>query len=175
MSEQEIYRHFIEWLEQQGLPISGVDEMIPMAKAAFTPEEAQRYARSYSPSFFSEIEKIVTELSEEGIEPVPVTLPGLFSVDRQPTEKALRMGHLPGTNNAYVLAFMKDKYNDAIRLLTIRENIPLIDLEEWGNKVLTPPEQWFADSVHLLPEGQVAIGNYIGERLIKLGLVSLAK
>ncbi len=139
-------------------------------------EEASRYTSSYRPSFLSEVEEIVEELSKKDIKPVLVTLPGLFSVDKQPTEEALRIGHLPGNvKNAYVLAIMTDKYNNAIRLLATEENIPLIDLEEWGGKMLVPPEAWFTDSVHLSAEGQMAIGDYIGQRLVELGLVSSAK
>jgi lysophospholipase L1-like esterase len=134
--------------------------------------EAIRYSSSYKPTFFTDVEKIIERLSEKGIQPVLVTLPGLFSTDMEPTEEALRIGHLPGNiKNAFVLAVMANRYNSAIRLLAAEENIPLIDLEEWGRKVLVPPEQWFSDSVHLLPEGQVALGNYIGQRLLELNLV----
>jgi len=40
MTDQEIYRRFIAWLDEQGLPIFNPEEMIPMVKAAFTPGEA---------------------------------------------------------------------------------------------------------------------------------------
>lgn len=137
-------------------------------------KEALHYASSYQPSFSSGVREVVEEFSEEGIKPVLVTLPGLFSVDRQPAPEALQIGHLPGNGtNAYVLAVMTNTYNNAIRQLATEENIPLIDLEEWSNQVLVPPEQWFSDSVHLSLEGQSAIGNYLGERLLELGLVSL--
>lgn len=139
-------------------------------------EEALRYASSYEPSFLPQVREILKRLSERGIKPVLVTLPGLFSIERQPTEEALRIGHLPGdVKNAYVLAAMTHKYNNAIRLIATEEKVPLIDLEEWGNRTLLPPEQWFVDSVHLTVEGQSAIGNYIAERLVELEVVSLPR
>ena len=134
--------------------------------------EALRYNRDYEPSFLPQVRQIVSQLSENGVKPVLVTLPGLFSIDNPPSEEVLQMGHLPSNiKNAYVLAVMAHKYNNALRLLATEENIPLIDLEEWAETELVPPESWFFDSVHLESEGQMAIGNYIGERLILLGLV----
>ena len=134
--------------------------------------EAHRYDSNYQPTFLPQVRQIVSQLSENGVKPVLVTLPGLFSIDNPPSEEALQTGHLPSNiKNAYVLAVMADKYNNALRLLASEEKIPLIDLEEWAEIELVPPESWFFDSVHLWSEGQMSIGDHIGERLISLGLV----
>lgn len=134
--------------------------------------EARRYNSDYEPSFLPQVQQILSQLSENGVKPVLVTLPGLFSIDNAPSKEALQMGHLPSNiKNAYVLALMTRKYNNSLKQLAAEENIPLIDLEEWAENALVPPESWFFDSVHLSPEGQIAIGDYIGECLISLGLV----
>ena len=134
--------------------------------------EAHRYDSNYQPTFLPQVRQIVSQLSENGVKPVVVTLPMAFSIDNPPSEETLKMCHLPvDVKNAYVLAVMVDKYNNALRLLASEENIPLIDLEEWAETELVPPESWFFDSVHLWSEGQMAIGDHIGERLISLGLL----
>ncbi len=40
MSEQEVYFRLIDWLKQHWLPLPDTDKLIPIVKAAFTPEEA---------------------------------------------------------------------------------------------------------------------------------------
>ena len=40
MSEQEVYFRLIDWLKQHWLPLPDADKLIPIVKAAFTPEEA---------------------------------------------------------------------------------------------------------------------------------------
>ena len=134
--------------------------------------EARCYSADYEPSFLPQVQQIVDRLLENGITPVIVTLPGIFSVDTPPSQQALQIGHLPSnTRNAYVLAVMSRKYNDDLRELAKKKDVSLIDLERWGQSVFLPPESWFFDSVHLWSEGQVAIGDYIGQSLVSLGLV----
>jgi hypothetical protein len=97
------------------------------------------------------------------------TLPGLYEVDRPPTENMLRTGHLPTyTDNPYVLAKLSARLNELLRQLAADESIDLIDLELWGRTALNPRERYFFDSVHLTDEGQAMLGRYIADRFPKI-------
>jgi lysophospholipase L1-like esterase len=134
--------------------------------------EARRYGSRYQPSFLPQVRQLIDNISNNGVRPIIVTLPGLFSVDNPPSIEALQMGHLPScTKNAYALAAMSRKYNDELRALATEKHIPLIDLEKWGQTTLVPPESWFFDSMHLWSEGQTTEGEYIAKELLSLGLI----
>jgi lysophospholipase L1-like esterase len=116
------------------------------------------------------VRQTVERLSERGIKPVLVTLPAAFSINNPPSEEVVQTCHLPvDIKNAYILAVMVDKYNNALRLLATEKGIPLIDLEEWSETTLVPPQAWYFDSLHLWSDGQIAIGEYIGQCLISRG------
>jgi hypothetical protein len=88
--------------------------------------------------------------------------PGLYEVDREPTENMLKMGHLPTyTDNPYVLAALSARLNELLRQLARTESVDLIDLEAWSRTVLNPRERYFFDSVHLTDEGQAMLGRYL--------------
>jgi lysophospholipase L1-like esterase len=132
--------------------------------------EAHDYELHYQPSFLPRVRQTVERLSERGIKPVLVTLPAAFSINNPPSEEVVQTCHLPvDIKNAYILAVMVDKYNNALRLLATEKGIPLIDLEEWSETTLVPPQAWYFDSLHLWSDGQIAIGEYIGQCLISRG------
>ena len=90
---------------------------------------------------------------------VILTLPGLYSTARDPAPRALEIGHLPTfTDNAFVLARMAERYNDALRALARERRLTLVDLDRWARATLVPPEEHFIDSVHLDELGQETAG-----------------
>lgn len=114
----------------------------------------------------ADVQKILEEMRSSGSEVVIITLPGLFSSREEPSEDALRKGHLPPyTNNPFILARIGEEYNHSLRELAKRLNLEFIDLEEWCNQNLHPKEKFFIDSVHLTEIGQELIGKYIAEKL----------
>lgn len=120
----------------------------------------------YHPLFIEDVENIIRGMKGAGSNVVLVTLPGLYVMNEMPTERALEMGHLPEyTNNPFVLAKITEIYNIELRKVAKRENVYVIDLEQWSNETLRPRDAYFRDSVHLTEEGQQLIGRYIGEKL----------
>ncbi|MEW6200538.1 MAG: SGNH/GDSL hydrolase family protein [bacterium] len=129
-------------------------------------KDAQR-ASVYYPTFFRDMEKIVERIKRNGKTPVLITLPGLFLTSQKPTEKALKMGHLPYiTSNAYVLAKMVESYNDTLRSYAVENDIYLIDLEKWSLTAFNERDKWFYDSLHTTEDGMIEIGKYLAVELV---------
>ena len=123
--------------------------------------------KSYAPSFMDDIEQIVREMQAAGSLVVLLTLPGLYTMEEEPTLRALEVGHLPPfTDNPYVLAKMTEQYNMALRRLAKEVGLQIIDLEGWSQTALQPREDYFFDSVHLYEEGQKMIGEYMAQELL---------
>lgn len=120
----------------------------------------------YRPSFLWQVGRIVTGMREAGSRVVILTLPGLYALDRDPSARALAVGHLPAfTDNPFVLAAMAARYNDALRELAQRQGLKLVDLERWARDTLQPPESHFIDSVHLDEPAQRAAGVWLAGAL----------
>lgn len=120
----------------------------------------------YFPPFMQDVEYLVEALSAAGTRVILMTLPGLFSTSQTPSEKAMEMGHLPEfTTNPFVLARRSELYNSALKKLSLKKGITLIDLEEWSREGLRPRDAFFSDSVHLTPDGMVRLAEKIGEEL----------
>jgi lysophospholipase L1-like esterase len=116
--------------------------------------------------FLEEIEAIIDEMESVGSRVWLVTLPGLFVRDREPSDRALEMGHLPeGTDNPYVLARLTERYNEALRSLAGRRGLQVVDLANWSLEALDPRDEYFFDSVHLWEHGQSEIGRHLAGRL----------
>ena len=116
-----------------------------------------------------EIESIISSFKNKNITVVLLTIPGLFDMSGNFSEKALEMGHLPSwMSNPYMLAELTERYNQLIINLANKHNTPLIHLSKWADKRLTPKDKFFIDSVHLTNEGQEMIGKYLAVELYKL-------
>jgi lysophospholipase L1-like esterase len=149
----------------------------PKARAleAYTkPKHADAQARGltrldgFVPEFLPEIRHIVREMQSSGSRVVLLTLPGLYEVDRQPTEYMLKIGHLPTyTDNPYVLAKLTSRLNELLRQMAREESADVIDLELWSRTALNPRERYFFDSVHLTDEGQEMLGRYLASQFPK--------
>lgn len=123
----------------------------------------------FVPTFMSDLDEMVRAFRSGGSVVVLVTLPGLYTSDSAPTEKALRMGNLPEfTDNPYVLARMTDRYNDELRALAIRHRLQVIDLDAWSRTALVPRDAHFVNAVHLDEAGQEMVGRYIAAELAPL-------
>lgn len=139
------------------------------------PRRADRTARelqlldAYVPSFFPEVVRIVDAMQAAGSRVVILTLPGLYSTDRDPSPRALEIGHLPVfTDNALVLARMAERHNEALRSLARERRLTLVDLERWARAALVPPEDHFIDSVHLDELSQERAGVELADALAPL-------
>jgi hypothetical protein len=123
----------------------------------------------FEPTFMTDLKTIVKEMQSAGSEVVLMTLPGLFVLDEEPTQQALKVGHLPTfTDNPYVLAKISTEYNKRLRHVAKSHNLLLVDLEEWSRESLNPRDQFFFDAVHLYEEGQARIGQYLAHQLLPL-------
>jgi lysophospholipase L1-like esterase len=116
--------------------------------------------------FLADIEKIIKEMQRTGSRVAVITLPGLFASDEVPSEKALKIGHMPPfTGNPYVLAALAENLNRQLRELAQKTGAQVIDLAEWSKTELRPRDQNFSDSVHLEPKAQQKVGAFLAETL----------
>jgi len=123
----------------------------------------------FQPTFMSDMEMIVKEMQSVGSAVVLITLPGLFVMNEEPSQRALKIGHLPiFTDNPYVLAKISTEYNQRLRHLAKSLGLFAVDLEEWSRESLKSRDQFFLDSVHLSEEGQALIGQYLAKQLLPL-------
>jgi hypothetical protein len=128
-----------------------------------------RLASEYTPTFLPDVVRIVDEMRAGGSEVVLVTLPGLYSSDRDPSPRALEIGHLPTfTDNPFVVARMAERYNDRLRALARERGLALVDLDAWCRRELQPTEAHFVDSVHLDERAQERAGVFLARALAPL-------
>jgi hypothetical protein len=114
-----------------------------------------------------DVEAVTRALQSTGSAVVLITLPGLYTLDSAPTEKALRIGNMPAfTNNPYVLAKMVSRYNAELRALASRQGLQVIDLDIWSRTALTPRDDHFVNAVHLDEASQAMAGRYIAAELL---------
>jgi len=139
------------------------------------PKQPDRYAPElrllelYVPSFMPDVVRIVEAMRAAGSRVVILTLPGLYSTEREPSARALEIGHLPTfTDNPIVLARMAERYNDALRTLARQLRLDLVDLDLWARQTLQPPDEHFIDSVHLDELSQERVGIYLAGALAPL-------
>jgi hypothetical protein len=100
---------------------------------------------------------------------VILTLPGLYAIDRDPSPRALEIGHLPtSTDNPFVLARMAGRYNETLRAIASERGLALVDLEAWARDALQPADEHFIDSVHLDERSQEQAGLYLAGVLAPL-------
>lgn len=117
--------------------------------------------------FLNDVEALIQGLRSSGSQVYIVTLLGLYKSESPPSPQALEVGHLPyWTENPFVLASLTDKYNHDLRQMALDLNVKLIDLQAWGDEVLTPPEKYMFDSVHFNLSGLKKVGKYLAEELI---------
>jgi lysophospholipase L1-like esterase len=127
------------------------------------------FLEDYTPSFFPDVGRIVEEMQAAGSLVVILTLPGLYSTDREPSSRALEIGHLPVfTDNPFVLARMAERYNEALRALARDRGLGLVDLDRWASETLAPADEHFIDSVHLDDLSQERLGTYLAEQIAPL-------
>lgn len=122
---------------------------------------------SYTPHVLESINQIIDEFESIGTDVVLVTLPGLFTMQANPSPKALKIGHLPYfTDNPFVLAKLTERYNGALKELAVRRGVGIIDLDKWSREALRPRETFFFDSVHLTAAGLEKVGAFMASRIL---------
>lgn len=135
--------------------------------------EAPNYYRAvknfrYRPAFLPQLEEIVGRLKAHGVTPVLFTLPMLYSANYPPDPRTFSLAHPSHSGNLYLFAAQTRDYNRALRELAGRQQIPLIDLEKWGETALTPGIRYYSDSIHLNDLGNEKLGIYLAGELEKI-------
>ena len=111
-----------------------------------------------------DIARIADDMKRAGSTVYLATLPGLFVSSQEPSEKALKRGHLPSfTNNPFVLAAMTERFNQALRNMAAESGYRVLDLERWSLHALVPRADYFSDSVHLNKRGLEKVGTYLAD------------
>lgn len=127
----------------------------------------------FVPPALERLEVFIDRMERAGVRVVVMTLPGLFVHGRQPSRKAVSIGHLPTfTNNPFVLVRLVERFNHGLRQMARRKKLTLIDLEEWRRSALVPGEEFFLDSVHMTADGLSRLGRFVAGRLVAEGVVS---
>lgn len=117
-------------------------------------------------TFMDKIALIIDRFKNLGSQVVVLTLPGLFVVDQEPSEKSLKIGHLPPfTRNPYVLAKLTQLYNKELIKMAKAKGVRLIDMSAWSEGALMPRDEFFLDSVHLTGQGLKMMGHHIADEL----------
>lgn len=120
----------------------------------------------YLPPYFQRVESLVERLREAGAIVYLVTLPGIFTMDTEPSERALEIGHLPHyTQNPYVLAAYAEANNKGLRRLARDIGAKVLDAAAWSKENLSPRETYFSDSVHLTAEGLKKLADFMADEL----------
>jgi lysophospholipase L1-like esterase len=150
----------------------GQDPLAAALAAYSKPKHPDRQAAelrkvpSYTPQEMKPVEELTRTLASSGSRVALLTLPGLYTMHEPPSERALRIGHLPPfTDNPYVVAKLTDEYNGALRALAEEMELQLVDLAAWSNSALSPRDAFFHDAVHLNEEGLRKLGEYLAAEL----------
>jgi lysophospholipase L1-like esterase len=123
-------------------------------------------ANHFRPERIGLVREFVLKMQAAGAKPVIFTLPGLYVMDQEPTERAMSFGFVtPWSTNPYVLARMTEIYNDELRALGRETGATVIDLDAWSRDALQPRDRYFFDSVHLTDEGLRLMGEHIATEL----------
>ena len=119
----------------------------------------------YSPAFMGELEDLIMRLRASGARPALLTLPGLFILQDPDHEKILVKNCPDLFGNAYTLGLRAKIYNQALRELAAKKQIPLLDLETWSLQALTPRRDYFLDSIHLNARGLQKLADFLASSL----------
>lgn len=126
----------------------------------------------YEPAAMENIHEIIQRLKAANVQPVLVTLAGLYLEGFEKRPKVGGFAPLPVfIDNPVYFAKMSAIFNRRLRLLAKRENIQLIDAEEWSREALNPRFEYFTDSVHMDARALSKMGIFIAQALIDDGLV----
>lgn len=124
------------------------------------------WLKEYSPPALHELSGLVESFQDAGVQPVLITLPGLYQGSDQLSAQMLKIGHLPEyTTNPYLFAKVTEEFNAGIRNVAHEMGVPVIDLSAWAKVALSDKIQYFSDSVHMTPAGLRLVGEEIAENL----------
>jgi len=118
----------------------------------------------YRPEVVPQVEELLEIISESGVKPVLLTMPGLFG-QLPPSPQALQLGAQETQGNAFYLAEQTRRYNQALFSLALGKRIQLVDLAGWSQKAFTPREAYFFDAVHFNDRASEKIGIYLAKVL----------
>lgn len=125
--------------------------------------------RQWRPEAPDRLERLGDSLAAQGSRIALATLPGLYLPGQAPSDKAIKIGHLPEfIDNPYVLAAMSESWNSHVRELADRKGWPVIDLDAWSRDTLEPRDAFFTDSVHLWPTGLGLMGEHVATLVLPL-------
>lgn len=107
---------------------------------------------------------------------VILTLPGLFVEDIDPDEEAVSLGYsVAFSNNLYAWAVLTEIYNQKLIEFSSEQDLDVIDLAEWSKSAFDPRAQYFNDPVHLTADGYELVGNYVAQKFVERGYLSVGR
>lgn len=139
------------------------------ARAASLDDPDLDVLEDYRPRPTRSVREFTKRMQAAGVDVVLFTLPGLYVMDQQPTERAMSFGFVtPWSNNPYVLARITEIYNDELREVARETGAHLIDLDAWSRDALAPRDEYFFDSVHLTDPGLRLMGQEIARQMVPI-------
>jgi len=133
----------------------------------------KKVTASYRSNYFiKQVELLIQKLIDEKVRVVLFTMPSLFDPFAVADADMLRYGNLPSfSKNAYIFGYRVYQYNRRLREISIRYNVPLIDLEKHIDLIYSDKKKHFWDACHLIPGSQIELGEFIAEELMRKGIV----
>ncbi|MDD5312468.1 MAG: SGNH/GDSL hydrolase family protein [Dehalococcoidia bacterium] len=122
--------------------------------------------------YMDQIWLLAQGLMQNNVKVVLFTLPSWFDPLNEADADMLKFGNLPPfSGNAYIFGYRVYEYNNRLRDLSAKHEIPLIDLERYIDNTYHDKKQYFWDACHLNPEVQVEVGEFIAAELMRTGLI----
>lgn len=95
-----------------------------------------------------------------------ITLAGLFMEGATPQREDLPLAYsLAFTHNLSAWAVLTARYDSRLQEFAVSRKIAVIDLASWSLEAFRPRRRYFADSVHMTPEGYGKAGAFLAHRL----------
>ncbi len=121
----------------------------------------------FQPAAMSNVREIIHRLLAVNVQPVLVTLAGLYDTGLENKPKVGGVAPLPlFIDNPVFFAKLAGLYNQELRRLAAEENIPLLDAEKWSRDALQPRFEYFTDGTHMDARALSKLGIFIARNLI---------
>jgi lysophospholipase L1-like esterase len=138
--------------------------------AARIRQQERRPLRVSPPAFADNLTEMIRLCRKQGVVPVLLTAPTSHRRGHEPAYLAER--HIEDLND---LVPLHQRYVEIVREVAARERVPLCDLALRFQELLAqePADQYFqADGIHLLPQGDAKVAEYLYDCLQSEGLLA---
>ena len=106
--------------------------------------------------------RLARRFQSSGADVFVLTLAGLINGSNASSVRVINVAHLPYFSaNTYVLALLKDRFNNKLRALAQANDIKLIDVDAWVSSPLRRDNIVYSDSVHFDAQSLQRLGKWL--------------